>query len=67
MKEYYLTALVTISIDTKVEAKDLEEAKNIAIKRHIEMSNWSDELQNKDCWVVDDFDGEPYNIEEIND
>jgi len=64
MKEFNLTAKVTISISTTVEAKTLEEAIEIAEQRHIEHHNWRDEDQEKEAWVSSEYDGEPYNIEE---
>ncbi len=65
MPEFKLSALVTISIYTKVEADTLEEAKAIAEDRHIEMDNFSlDGEQEKECWVCDSFDGEPCKIKE---
>lgn len=60
--KYKLTAKVTISIYTEVEADSLEEAILISEDRSIESDNWSDKTQNQDVWVYEDIDGEPYDI-----
>lgn len=64
MKVFNLTAKVTISLHTEVEAETLEEAIKIAEDRHIEKYQYGDEDQSKECWVSSEYDGEPYEIEE---
>lgn len=64
MPLFKLSGLVTISIETTVEAETLEKAKEIAIRRHIEPKNYRDKLQNLDAWTHEEYDGEPYRIEE---
>lgn len=64
MKEYNLTAKVTISIYTTVEANSLEEAIEIAKEREeIEKSHWGEAYKAKEMWLTDDFDGTPFDIE----
>lgn len=60
--KYELTAKVTISIYTEVEADSLEEAILISEDRSIEYDNWSDKSQHKEVWVYEDIDGDPYDI-----
>ena len=61
---FNLSATVTISIYTEVEAENLEQAKEIAKSRHIEASSWGDKKQKQGAWVADEYDGEPMNISE---
>lgn len=65
MKTFDLSAKVTIGIYTTVEANSLEEAIEIAEKRHIETA-WlnSSSRQAKEVWVSEGFDGMPVNIKE---
>jgi hypothetical protein len=63
MAEFNLNATVTISIYTCVEAETPEQAIEIAKGRSIERSsNWDVAEQAKECWISDEFDGEPENI-----
>mgnify|MGYP003393970350 CR=1 FL=1 len=64
MKKFNLSAQVTISIYTEVEANTLKEAIEIAQERSIEHSRWKDEEQRKRVWCSDEFDGEPCEIHE---
>jgi hypothetical protein len=64
MANYKLSATVTISIYTNVEADSLEEAIAIAENRGIEQYNWSDKDQSNDIWVAEEFDGMATNIKE---
>lgn len=61
MTKFKLTAKVTISVHTEVEAKTLKEALKIADDRSIEESNWDGENKN-DSWVSDEFDGEIFDV-----
>lgn len=63
MKTFNLSAVATISIYTKVEAKTLEEAIKIAEGRSIEKSDF-DGRNSEYSWVSDDYDGELQNIRE---
>lgn len=63
MGTFNLTATVTISIYTKVEANTLKEAIKIAEERNIEQADWFGDIE-KHAWVSDEFDGEPQNIRE---
>ena len=60
---FKLSGIVSISIYTEVEAETLEEALIIVKNREIEKSDYRPEHQVKRVWVVDDYDGEPTNIE----
>lgn len=64
MKTFNLSAEVTISLYTQVEANSLEEAIEIAEGRSIEAGRWKDETQRKEVWVSDEYDGEAQNIHE---
>ena len=65
METFELSAMVTISIYTEVEAETIKEAIKIAESRYdIEKKEWHDELE-KQVWVVDDYDGEPFNIKKV--
>jgi len=61
---YDLTAQVTVSVYTRVQASCLEEAIKIAEDRSIETSQFNSEEQQCDTWVSYEFDGEPLNIKE---
>lgn len=65
MKTFKLTAYVTVSIYTDVEANSLEEALDIAERRSIKYTN-NDRFddQEKEVWVCDDFDGMAVDIQE---
>lgn len=62
--EYTVTAEVTISVYTKVEAESEKEALRIASERgEIEKHEWGYSDKNKFMWIADDYDGEPVNLE----
>lgn len=64
MKKWELTALVTIGVQTIVEAETLKEAIEIA-KEIVDIGHYKDGLSKDSAWVNDgEFDGTPYNIEE---
>ena len=63
MKTFKLTAKVTISVYTEVEAETFEEALEIAGERSIEQGNWDSENK-KDSWISDEYDGEIFDINE---
>ena len=63
MREFILSAKVTISVYTKVEAETLEEAIEIAIEERQMMNIVSNGGDTEDCnWMCDELDGEPYDI-----
>ena len=64
MKTYQLSALVTVSIYTKIEAESLEEAIEKSKEREIQKFVYGNSGQSEECWVCDDFDGEPKSITE---
>ena len=66
MEIFNLTAEVTISVYTKVEANTLEEAIKIAENRSIERSDFRDDNA-YDSWVSDEYDGEVMNISQDED
>ena len=64
MKEFLISAKVTISVYTKVEAETLEEAIEIANNRTpmaIIANGGDDEHEN---WMADEIDGEPFDLHE---
>ena len=64
MKEFLISAKVTISVYTKVEAETLEDAISIAEKRtpmSIIPNGGDNENEN---WMVDEIDGTPYELHE---
>lgn len=64
MKTFNLTAKVTISIYTEVEADTLKEAIRIAEGRDIEQGEFDGENKS-DAWISDEFDGEVQNVQEV--
>lgn len=63
MREFILSARVTISVYTKVRAETLEEAIEIAKKERQMMSIVSNGGDREDYnWMCDELDGEPYDI-----
>ena len=64
MPKFNLTASVTISVYTDVEAETLEKAIEIAKKRDITNYKWGDKEQVNQSWISDEFDGSPINIQE---
>lgn len=63
---YYLSAKVTISISTRVEAESLEKAIKIAQERHIETYNYGDKNQDMQAWISEEFDGDPTDIQDTD-
>ncbi len=63
MKTFNLNALVTVSINTTVEANSLEEAIEIAENRAVEYANRTLN-QERQVWVNSVLDGEPFDITE---
>jgi hypothetical protein len=61
MKKFSLSAKVTISVYTEVEAETPEDAVNIANKREVEDSEFRGENKNI-AWISDEFDGVPFDI-----
>ena len=64
MKEFKLSANITVSVYTTVYANNIEEAKELASERNpmsITANGGDDEF---DSWMCDELDGEAYNIEE---
>ena len=66
MKKFNLSAKVTISISTVVEANSLEEALKIANEREgIEKyDSWEHDEENE-SWIADEYDGAPFDIYEV--
>jgi len=62
VKEFKLTALVTISVDTIVKAETLEEAIKIAEQRSDILNSQFQRPDINEMWVAYDYDGVPYNI-----
>lgn len=65
-KKFNLSAEVTISIYTIVEAETLEEAIELSGEREIETGQFNTEEQRESAWVADDYDGVPQNIKQEN-
>ena len=64
MKNFKLTARVTISVYTEVEAKTLEEAIKIAEDRNLMPIIHSGGETAEDTWMCDELDGVAEDIEE---
>ena len=63
MKNYNVSAVVTISLLTKVKAESKKEAERIAGDREdIEKTEWGQDWKVDEMWVADEYDGEPYDI-----
>tara|TARA_R110000823_G_scaffold201784_1_gene332658 strand:- start:22672 stop:22941 length:270 start_codon:yes stop_codon:yes gene_type:complete len=60
--KYTLTAKVTISTYTTVEAESLSEAIKVAEDRDIGIGGINSGLSSAESWVVEDIDGMPYDI-----
>jgi len=65
MEKYNLSAIITVSVYTVVEANSLEEALKIAEGRDIERGEWNNKNQKNVVWVNDELDGEVEDIEFI--
>lgn len=67
MKKFNLTALVTVSAQTTIEADTLDEAIEKASKRTDMMSIVTNNGDTADyVWMVEDLDGTPFKIREDN-
>lgn len=64
MKKFALTAEITISLYTEVEAETLEEAIEIAEERDLMAIVGTGGETKLDTWMTDELDGEPKNITE---
>jgi len=64
MNKFILTAKVTISVYTEVEAETLEEAMRIAEDRDLMPVIHSGGETAEDTWMCDELDGVPEFIEE---
>ena len=58
MPQFNLSAMITVSAYTTVEAETLEEAISIAKSREAVNGALGGHSE-KDLWIVDDIDGEP--------
>lgn len=59
MPQYNLSAMVTVSAYTVVEADTLEEAIEISKKREV-VNQAVGGCSENDMWIVDEIDGEPH-------
>lgn len=64
MKTYQLSASVTVSAYTEVEANSLEEAIEIAKGRSVLIGDERSGVFVDEMWAIDEADGEPTNIHE---
>ena len=64
MKKFALTAEITISLYTEVEAETLEEAIEIAEERDLMTVVGTGGETKYDTWMSDELDGMPENITE---
>lgn len=62
--KYNLTAYLTISVTTIVEADSLEKAKEIANQRTDILNGQFEDPEPEEHWVAHEYDGTPYNIRE---
>ena len=65
MKTYKLQGKVTISVFTEIEASTLKEAEEIAEDFDVVKNEWGQESLKKEHWVSDEYDGEVYDVEEV--
>lgn len=63
--KYKLTALVTISVYTEIEANSLDEAIEIGLERDMCSITTTGGDTEEDVWMCDELDGSPYHIEEV--
>ena len=64
MKEFTISARVTISAYTKVEANTLEEAIELASERDFMGIPPNNYYTEDEFWMVDEIDGAPYDLHE---
>jgi len=68
MKKFELTAKITITAFTTIEAETLEEAIEKANNRHDMMSIASNNADTPDdVWMIEELDGMPYEIKAENE
>ena len=65
MKTFRLTAQVTISIYTEVEAETLKEAIELSGDRSIEPYDYGNDVQCEESWIAEEYDGEQSKIQEV--
>lgn len=65
MATFRLSCHVTVSAYTEVEADSLDEAIKIAGGRDIVLGGVSSGVYEDESWVIEDADGAPMEIEEI--
>lgn len=61
---YRLSASVTVSCYTKVEADTLEEAMEIAEEREVQIGGIHSGYEPDEYWIIDDGDGTPEGVHE---
>lgn len=64
MKTFTISANVTISTYTKVEADTLEEAIKMASERDFMEIPYNNYHTEDEFWMVDEIDGTPYDLHE---
>lgn len=63
MAKFNLVGVVTVSTYTTIEADSLEEALELAERRHDMMHISSNNADSpEDVWMIDEIDGTPYKI-----
>ena len=62
MPTFKLSAAVTVSAWTEVEADDIDAAKTIAESRHVQLTGCLEDAT--ESWIIDEADGEPQEIHE---
>jgi hypothetical protein len=60
--EFNLVANITISLYTRVKAKNLKDALEIAKERDLMSIVHNAYETSDDAWIADELDGTPYNI-----
>ncbi len=61
--KYTVSAVVTISIYTTVEADSEKEALRIAEERgEIEHNEWGEDWKQNEMWIADEYDGMPVEL-----
>ena len=62
MKTFSLSAQVTVSAFTEVEANSPEEAKEIASSREVVLGGLHSGAVVNEMWIIDEADGEPHRV-----
>lgn len=65
MKKFTLTAEITISLYTEVEAETFEEAIKVAEERDLMAIVGTGGETKEDTWMADELDGVPKNITQV--